>query len=315
MNMNNIILNAGIRITRKCNMKCSYCNIQSIVKEDLSLEKWMEAAKIIKDIGVTDVVILGGEPTNYSDLAKIVNYFEKEMDLRCSMTTNAFDNYQIVCDVIDAGLSKLGVSIDNLDLKKSISPLKSKLGMDLINNLKKDNYKINLVDYAVLSKKNVNDICDLIKYMTEKNVGVYILPFHHSNEGTYEHRKNNQRSAFITDEDIEMYSKCIDDIIKLKKEGYLVVNSEEFLLTSKKYIKDLNWKCDGLSELRMDSDGSLVCCCDFVGEVNKKYTIFDLKDKDKFNQFIKDRNKDASKCRGCLWPSSVEAEIRKIKVQ
>ena len=36
------IVNAGIRITRKCNMNCPYCNIVSRETEDLSLEKWME---------------------------------------------------------------------------------------------------------------------------------------------------------------------------------------------------------------------------------------------------------------------------------
>ena len=75
----------------------------------------------------------------------------------------------------------------------------------------------------------------------------------------------------------------------------------------------LDWKCEGLSELRVDSDGKMVCCCDNVGKVNENFTIFDLKDPEKLQAFFKIRGEDARKCKGCLWPSSFEAENIKLK--
>ena len=38
-NMENKIVNAGIRLTRNCNMKCMYCNIQNTVRDELDLKK------------------------------------------------------------------------------------------------------------------------------------------------------------------------------------------------------------------------------------------------------------------------------------
>lgn len=309
--MKSLFINAGIRITRNCNLKCPYCNIQAVKKEDLTLEQWKKAGAILKSIGIKDLVILGGEPTEYRELPEFVDFYENTLGIKCSMTTNAYNNFDQVVRVIDSGLSRIGVSVDSINVKASISPFKNKMGLKMIDELVDLNKNIQIVDYAVLNKKNIDNIDQLIEYMTNKDVSVYFLPFHHSHEGEYEHRKNNQNFAFVTEEDIEKYCLAIDKIIEMKKDGFLIANSIEFLDMSKKFIKDLNWKCNGLSELRIDSDGKMVCCCDVIGNVNRKYSIFDLDISGNLDNFIKDRDTDSSTCSGCLWPSSVEAELRK----
>ena len=296
-------------------MNCMYCNIQSEVKNELSIDEWKKAGKILNQLGIKDLVILGGEPTKYESLPELINYFENEMGIKCSITTNAYNNYAELLNVIDSGLSQLGVSIDNLNFKKSISPLKCREGLLLIDKLKSKSINVKLVNYLVLNKKNCNDVEDLIKYMSELGITTYILPFHHSNENEFEHRKNNMPFAFITDEEIEMYNEAVEKIKLMKKMGYLISNSIEFFDISKKHIKMLDWKCKGLSELRIDSDGMVACCCDKLGVVNKKYSIFDLENDDLFEEFIKTREADAKSCDGCLWPSSIEAEIRRDKLK
>ena len=309
--MENKVVNVGIRLTRKCNMKCTYCNIQSIEREELTLDEWKKAVDIIKRLGAKDIVILGGEPTIYPNIVELVRYISKDANLSCNLTTNAFGNFEIVKDLLDAGLNSIGVSIDNLDIKESISPLKAKNGLKLIDYLLSNCEKPNITNYTVLNKKNVSSVIDLIKHMNDLGVNTYILPFHSGNEGSFEHRKNNDLYSFKTKEELKEYNDTIDKIIKMKNEGYRVKNSTEFLENTKKHIKDLDWKCNGLSELRIDSDGRLACCCDKLGSVNEKYTIFDLEDR--LDDFYKDREKDACKCNGCLWPSSFEAELKRSK--
>ena len=218
--------------------------------------------------------------------------------------------YTELLKILNSGISQLGVSVDNLDFKKSISPLKCKEGLALIERLKYDTNSTRIVDYLVLNKKNVNDVEEIIRYMSERGISTYILPFHHSNENEFEHRKNNMPFAFITDNEISLYGETIEKIKQMKEKGYLINNTIEFFDISKKHIKKLDWKCTGLSELRIDSDGMLACCCDKLGTVNKKYSIFDIEDEKKLQEFIKEREKDANKCCGCLWPSSIEAEIK-----
>ena len=307
----NKIINVGIRLTRKCNMKCMYCNIQSTAREELDIIEWKKAIDIIKKLGAKEIVILGGEPTTYPNVVELVSYISKDANLACNLTTNAYENFETVKKLLDAGLNSIGVSIDNLDLKNSISPIKAKNGLKLINYLQ-DNYEMpNITNYTVLNKKNVNSILELIKYMDNIGVNTYILPFHWGNENSFEHRKNNDLFAFVTQEDLNKYNEVIDKIINLKKNGYKIKNSVEFLEETKKHIAKLDWKCNGLSELRIDSDGKLACCCDKLGNVNNNFTIFDLENR--LEEFYIEREKDACNCKGCLWPSSFEAELKKNK--
>ncbi len=309
--MINNITCAGIRLTRNCNMKCMYCNIQNTKREDLSIDEWKEALKILKSLDIKDVVLLGGEPTMYPNVVELVDYLTHELGMSCSLTTNAFGNFDVVKELLDAGLASLGVSVDNLDPKKSISPLKAKNGLKLIDYLLSYSNDYNLTNYTVLNKNNADSIIELIEYMNSKLVNTYILPFHWGNEGSFEHRKDNEKFAFITDEDLNKYNTVVDKIIDLKNDGYRIKNSSEFLEASKNHIKNLDWKCSGLSELRIDADGKLVCCCDKVGKVNEEFSIFDLETR--LDDFCKVRESDAENCKGCLWPSSFEAELRRVK--
>ena len=305
----NYIVNAGIRITRKCNMKCMYCNIQNTDRKDLTLDEWKKATMIIKELGAKEIVILGGEPTLYDNIVELVDYIVNKLNMVCSLTTNAFDNFEVAKKLLDRGLDSLGVSIDNLEIKNSISPLKSKNGLKLIDYLLESCNSPNITNYTVLNKNNVDSIIDLIEYMNKKGISTYVLPFHWGNEGKFDHRKNNNKFAFISDEDIKKYNQTVDKIIIMKKKGYRIKNSIAFLQESKHRIKKLDWKCSGLSELRIDSDGKLVCCCDKIGNVNNKFTIFNIKDN--LEEFYKTREMDAEQCNGCLWPSSFEAELKR----
>ena len=305
------IYNAGIRITRKCNLRCAYCNIPNSNSKELFIEEWKRAIDILEGIGVTDISILGGEPTEYNELAELIKYISKK-DIKTSLVTNAVNNFEIINRLIDNGLTSLGISIDTLNYKNSISPYKCLCGKELLEKILNTDPKCKIIDYAVLNKKNIKDICKLIEYMSSKNIYIYFLPFHYGGKDNFEHRKNIDSFAFTTEDDIELYGKYIDKIITMKKNGFLIDNSIDFLEMTKKHIKKLDWKCNGLSEIRIDSDGKMVCCCDKKGNVNKKYSIFDMKDNNALENFVHDRNIDSSTCKGCLWPSSFEAEIRKI---
>ncbi len=304
---------AGIWITRRCNFKCPYCNVPKVGFKELELNKWKKAVDILKKLGVKKIVLLGGEVTLYKDLVPFVDYVLNKAKLDCFLTTNAFKNYDVINKLIKKGMKNIAVSIDSLDIEKSISPIKSRSSFELIKKLEEDHLKevINLRCYTVINRKNIEELEHFIKHMTKRKIRVYLIPYHWGNEGEFEHRKNADKFAFVTNEDIKLYSNVIDRIVLLKKEGYLIDNSSEYLLASKKYIKKLNWKCDGLSEVRMDSDGSLLCCCDKRGEVSKHFSILDLKDKNKIKEFLKMRAKDSGTCKGCLWPSSFESEKMK----
>ena len=299
---------AGIRITRNCNMMCPYCNIPNQPKKDLTLQEWKQALEIINKLNIKDLVILGGEPTMFSELPELIKYGKYSLGMNISMTTNARNNQEIIGKCIESGLNKLGVSVDTLNFKKSVSPMKCKCGLEMIDFVKQNYPDMNVVDYIVLNKQNIDDVISLVKYLSAKKVSSYFLPFHWGNEGSFEHRKNKDTFAFTSKEYIEKYENVIRKLIELKQAGYLIDNSIEFLLSSAKHIKKLDWKCTGLYELRVDSDGQMVCCCDKFGSVNKQFSIFNLEEN--FDEFRKQQLEDIKECSGCLWPSAFEAELK-----
>ena len=90
----------------------------------------------------------------------------------------------------------------------------------------------------------------------------------------------------------------------------LINNTVEYLNFAKDHIENLDGRCSVLSEIRINCDGRLMCCCDKNGSVFDKYTIFDLDDQKKLNEFLKDQEEDRKNCDGCLWPSVYESAIR-----
>lgn len=79
--MNNSIINIGVNLTRKCNMKCPFCYYTSLAYNkgenknldslDLCLDKF---EKIIQDFEIIDNLYLtGGEPMLYPELKKLIS--------------------------------------------------------------------------------------------------------------------------------------------------------------------------------------------------------------------------------------------------
>lgn len=100
----------------------------------------------------------------------------------------------------------------------------------------------------------------------------------------------------------------------MKKEGVLLDNSFEFFECLPKYIRKLNWHCTRLSEIRIDYNGKMMCCCDRKGTVYNDFTIFELEDEAIFKKFLKQRHADSIQCKGCMWSSSFEFEVESKKI-
>ena len=279
----------------------------------MSLDSWLNAFRIMDKIGIKKVNILGGEPTMFIGIEKVIEYIINETKMECSMITNSLDSRQTVLKLIDIGLKNISVSIDSMDMEKSISSIKAKRGLELLNLLDQRNLlkNLNFKVYTGLNMKNIDIVEDLVKHMTKLGVYVYFLPFHWSEDDVYEHRKSNNQLGFVTDDNINHLKQVLNRLINMKKDKYLISNSIRYLEDIPKYIKNLNWHCTSLSELRVDFNGQLMCCCDKKGSVYDLYSIFDLDDNQKLESFLEQRNKDLLSCKGCLWPSSYEAELLK----
>ena len=300
---------AGIYITRKCNLSCGYCSVgKNNTLVELNEEKWIHAIDILKNIGIEKLVILGGEPTIKQGIENIVQYLSNNTSINFSIVSNGTADISIMKKLINLGLKKVSASIDTIKNKSldKYTSLKSQKALNLFEDLQR--YSINdLTAYFVLSAATLNQVVETVEYLSKKNIWLYILPYHYGKPGedywVTRDKEIKENLAFYFSH-IPNLKKVVELLINMKKSGYLISNTEPYLLDLPLKIVDFKWHCtEYVTELRIDADGSLMCCHDNRGILSPKYTIFDIINEDKFREFNNARAKDAKNCPGCLWPS------------
>lgn len=66
-----------LALTYRCQNDCAHCYNETKEKHELSTEQWLSVIDRLWDAGVPHIVFTGGEPTLYSDLAKLVGRSEE----------------------------------------------------------------------------------------------------------------------------------------------------------------------------------------------------------------------------------------------
>jgi len=116
-----------ISITEKCSLRCTYCmpeeGLPAIARDDLLTAT--EIARLVgiavRDLGVHDIRFTGGEPLMRADLAEIIRRSAAVAGLpgggmaSISMTTNAIGLDHRIHELVEAGLTRINISLDTVD--------------------------------------------------------------------------------------------------------------------------------------------------------------------------------------------------------
>lgn len=110
-----------ISLIDKCNLRCSYCmpaeGMQWLPKDHLmTAEEAVRIADIgVRVFGVKDIRFTGGEPLVRADLAEIIAGVRRmHPSIPISLTTNAIGLDKRVHTLVDAGLTRINVSLDTV---------------------------------------------------------------------------------------------------------------------------------------------------------------------------------------------------------
>jgi len=116
------LLNLRIAITRKCNLRCSYCHGEGEVKRPESVETEMTGEEIVRiakvavGLGISRLKLTGGEPLTRSDvveLVKKISLIPRLSDL--SMTTNGTLLAPLAKDLHESGLRRVNINLPTLN--------------------------------------------------------------------------------------------------------------------------------------------------------------------------------------------------------
>lgn len=152
---------ASIKLTYRCNLKCIHCGWRELPQiEEISLKKWLSIFNELYNIGVRVLVLEGGEPTLYNELAKLI-IEAKKMKFKIILITNcinSLENYEPDLTVVSVDGNKEQHEIirgpHSYDkLLKNIHTIKTKkISLTTLNKL---NYKN--IEKIISSMKDIID--------------------------------------------------------------------------------------------------------------------------------------------------------------
>jgi len=180
-----------ISLTDKCNFRCTYCMPKSIYNREyaflprselLNFEELQFLVQELLPFGLKKVRLTGGEPLLRKDLEHLVKLIRSlSDDLDIAMTTNGVLLKQALPNLIEAGLSRVTISLDAIEneIFQSMADnqiFSSKDVLDSITYCKQNNLptKVNAV-----IRKGVNEhqILPLLRAMIELDVEIRFIEF------------------------------------------------------------------------------------------------------------------------------------------
>ena len=114
------IRSVRVSVTDKCNFRCRYCmpaeGLEWLPRDELlSFEEIAQLVGVLASMGVDEVRLTGGEPLVRRDLPVLVSLLAETPGVRdLSLTTNGVLLDRLAKPLVEAGLTRLNVSLDSL---------------------------------------------------------------------------------------------------------------------------------------------------------------------------------------------------------
>lgn len=155
-------------ITKHCNLRCCHCQASiykdnNLSQDDLDCETIFKIIKELKDIGVNNIGLLGGEPLLKEEIVDILKFI-KNQGIKTTINTNALliDNFDI--DELLSVTDSIIVSLDGTNQEEH-EKLRGKDTYNTtvanIKKLMKYRKNTNISISYVLNKFNINSITEI----------------------------------------------------------------------------------------------------------------------------------------------------------
>lgn len=265
-----------ISVTKSCNFRCLYCMPKVPFSHEfsenlLSLNELFLFVKIAIDEGVKKVRITGGEPLlreGLSEFVRMIKSYAPSIDL--ALTTNGFLLAKFAVKLKNAGLERVNISLDTLDLKKAAKIAQKDVLSEVLKGIETAinsglQVKFNCV---VLRGINDNELVTLLEFAMQKSVQIRFIEFMEN------HHAYGRLQGLNSSEILQILSKKfkITEITKSPnspsklfelengyKFGIIDPHSHEF--------------CDTCNRIRLSAEGLLIPCLYFDEALSLKKAL------------------------------------------
>lgn len=262
-------------ITRKCNYHCRGCNVwKEQDKRELSTEEIKRGLDILKDLGIVEIVISGGDPLLRKDAPEIIEHASN------LFVTTVYDNGSMAKQNLEAlrNVDFVAISIDSLDPKKNdyikAVPGALKKAMEAVETMHKEGINVSVT--PTISQLNLNEIVDITNYFTQKGIPVWycLYTYDQTKDENQLFRIGKPNDEFIIKDKQAMVKLC-DTLIEMKKRNHKILITTKLLKTLRTYFLEgkRTWNCQALQNfLVLDHLGRIAGCHNH----NYLASVFDL---------------------------------------
>lgn len=307
------MMNSLVYLTRKCPRKCSYCRLRDskLTGPELTKEQWVTAFSILKDLGVDFNLILGNETWLLGeDLLYIMERNQVPFALYTTCPDGLFEKYRDlyfssgVIDNLSCGLDYPLSYLANVLIKQQVfnndMELKSYTAWKGLLWTKEHYPKIDCQGTVTISAYNYDMIPQIVEELHQANIFCGINFLHWDIDGKYDFfpRKEELQSFLMRDFERESLDKSLKNLSSNNSiQNYEMLKEDIVLLSS------MGWNCQGnpYGGPTIDSDGSLRLCGYRAGERTSQFSIFDLTNSKKVDEWKKAVILDGLECKGCFW--------------
>jgi len=250
-------------ITRKCNYKCLGCNVwKEQDRSELSTEEIKRGMDILKEAGVVELVLSGGDPLLRDDIDEIIDYAVERF------VTTVYDNGSMAAKKV-ALLKKVdfvALSIDSLDEQKhdfiKNVPGSWRSAVETVEILQREG--VNVSVSPTISQMNIHEIVDITTHFTTRGIPVWycLYSYDATNDPHQLFRIGKPNDDFIITDKEAMVKLC-DTLMALKKTNKRILVTDKLLKTLKNLFAEekRTWNCQALqSFLVVDHLGRVAGC-------------------------------------------------------
>ena len=312
-------------VTARCNLRCEQCNViyANADRRELNTEESFKVIDNLAELGTSVVLLTGGEPFIRKDLPKLAGRLI-ENGVHPRIQTNGLATFDRLRECADNGVRDISISLDSL-----VPSMQDKLNggfesswntaIETVSNVGKTLGENTFAAFGcVFSPTNFREVPSVIRFATEIGWWVSLVPAHVT-------EIHNPRSFSTFNKDMifrtEIHAAAediLDEVIKMKHDGYNVYDSDQFLIDMKNFVtgRPTTWRnrnngiCDA-GELYMAvlPDGTLAPCCDWRLEQNVDVADSNFVNAFRSREFSSEIKTIASRCNGCLYGSYPEISI------
>lgn len=312
-------------VTARCNLECEQCNVifaNSDVAE-IDLLGIQKIAENLEKIGVSIILLTGGEPFARKDLPEIVHEFSSR-GIHVRIQTNGLASQKALQACIQAGANDISISLDSIrpSIQDQInggfegSWEKAIEEFALVNNLFPTNSFAAIG--CVMAPRNLAYIPDLIRFASEIGWYVSLVPAHTTPQHSPRSFSSFDSTCRFSESHYLQVKSLLSEIKQMRDQGFLLYDSDEYLDDIYRFVtkEPLQWRrrnkgvCDSPNlYFAIIPNGDMAVCCDY-----RLYSKISTYANDFPERFFESQTRNevrsiASACSGCMYGSFPEMTI------